>query len=441
MRIVIFTDTYEPEINGVTTSIKNFTRIMAEKGHEFLIICPKYKDHVDNKLQKNITVKRYPAFSFITNKATRLAFTPFRNIKSVIKKFNPDLVHIQTPMNLGAAGIIVSKMLDLKIVQTYHTYIPDFLVYLSPKNILGLDKLEDAFKNSKVYEDLFESKTRIRILRKFSRDVLKIKKGIFYIKRKEKKSGKINFQEKFGWDFTRLIYNRGDLVLTPSYALKMELEKNGIIVPVEAQTNGIEVSDFKVKTNYELRNKILHIGRLGPEKNVDVLIKAFAIVAKNYKDVVLEIIGDGPERKYLEKLAGKLHLKDRIIFKGFVDRAVIIEEVGQADFFATASTIETQGLVILEAMASGLPVVGVNALAIPEAIKDGENGFVVNPGDYRSMAKRFTDLLRDRELREKMGKASVLLAKEHDLEKAAQKLEEHYKKLAKKEVPELTPVS
>lgn len=440
MRIVIFTDTYEPEINGVTTSITNFTELLAQKGHQFLIICPKYKDHKDLP-KDNIKIKRYPAFSFITNKATRLAFTPFRNIISEIKKFNPDVVHIQTPMNLGAAGIIVSKMLDLKIIETYHTYIPDFLIYLHPKNLLGLNKLEQAIKESKLYESFIENVGRARVLRRFSKDVARIRKGINFVKAKEKRSEKINFQEKFGWDFTRIIYNRADLVLTPSFALKRELEKNGVYVPVDVQSNGIEVKEFTVKEDYTLKNKILHIGRLGPEKNVDVLLKAFALIAKKNKELTFEIIGDGPERKYLEKLAKRLRIDSQVVFRGFLDRSIVIKEISESDLFVTASTIETQGLVILEAMASGLPVIGVDALAIPEAVIDSVNGFVVRPGDHRAIAEKFKVLLENQELREAMGKESVKLAGNHNLELAAEKLENQYTKMAKKEIPNLTPVS
>lgn len=433
MKIAIFTDVYAPEINGVSTSIQNSTKILAQKGHKILIFCPKYKNYREKKI-KNIEVKRYSAFSFATNKATRIAFPALGELLTTLKIFKPDVIHIHTPMNVGVAGIIVSKMLKVPNIQTYHTYIPDFMVYLEPKSFLMLDKLKKEIETSKTYKEEVDKKNDVSFktsLSGLSDDIKSIDRALKSVEEKEKKKEKIKFKAKFAWNFTRLLYNRADLVLTPSNALKVDLEQHGIESPVAVQTNGIETDEFKKKRSYELKKRILHIGRLGPEKNVEIILKAMREVVRKDDKVILDVIGDGPERKYLEKLAKKLEIARNVNFLGFMDRDKLLKIINSYDLFVTASTIETQGLVILESMASGLPVIGVDRLAIPEAIKNEENGYVVPVGDYKMMAKKIGVLLKDKKLREKMGKKSIQLAGMHELSNAVSHLEAVYQKTAR----------
>lgn len=434
MKIAIFTDVYAPEINGVSTSIQNSTRILAQKGHEILIFCPKYEGYHEKKL-KNIRIKRYSAFSFATNKATRIAFPALGEILTILKRFKPDVVHIHTPMNVGVAGIIASKMAKLPNIQTYHTYIPDFMVYLEPKNFLKLDKLKKEIETSKTYAEEIGEKDKTTFktaLKELKEDIKSLNQALKLVREKEKKKEKIKLKTRFAWNYTRLLYNRADLVLTPSHALKADLERHEIEAPVAVQTNGIETKEFKVKKNYSLKKKILHIGRLGPEKNIDIILKAMAIVVKKDKEVILDIIGDGPERKYLEGLSRELGISGNVNFLGFMDRKKLLPQIKDYDIFVTASTIETQGLVILESMASGLPIIGVDRLAIPEAVKNGQNGYVVSIGDAKKMAEMIGILFGDAGMREKMGKASVKLASSHELAGAVRHLEGIYQKIAAK---------
>jgi glycosyltransferase involved in cell wall biosynthesis len=232
------------------------------------------------------------------------------------------------------------------------------------------------------------------------------------------------------WNFTKVIYNKSDLVLTPSEALARILRRHRLKPKVEFLSNGINVDAFKKKTSYLRNNKILHVGRLGLEKNVDIIIKAISVCVKTNPGLILEIWGDGPARPELEKLVSKLNLKDNVIFKGFVDYDYKIKNYYDFDFFVTASCIETQGIVLLEAMSVGLPVIGPNILAVPDLISDSINGYLVRPKSYRDMASKITmlNVLSD-DGRQKMGEESLSVSSEHDFYKCIDKVEAIYSSL------------
>lgn len=424
MKIAIFTDTYMPEINGIVTSIRNFTNFMVENGHEVMVFCPMYKGAANIDTGK-IKVKRYASFSFLTNKATKISFPSLLKVIDELKEFEPDVIHVQTPMNIGLTGVLAARFLKIKNIQTYHTYIPDFMVYLKPTNIFGLSKIQEEIKNSEIFEKVLNSDFA-SVLGNAKRGSAKWIPFRDFVKTRRRNRARTDLSTKFAWGYTRFLYNQADLVLTPSFALKTELEKHHITSPVGVQSNGIELSDFTVKNDYTQKNRIVHIGRLGPEKNVDVILKAFAIFAQENHEATLDIMGDGPSKKQLMKLAKNLKINHRVKFLGFVDRKDILQGLGDYDMFVTASTIETQGLVILEAMASGLPVVGVNKLAIPEVIKDSVNGYLIKPGDYKTMAKAMAAIVANEKLRTKMGEKSLKLVQEHELEDMAKKLESYY---------------
>ncbi|MEA3341571.1 MAG: glycosyltransferase, partial [Chloroflexota bacterium] len=148
---------------------------------------------------------------------------------------------------------------------------------------------------------------------------------------------------------------------------------------------------------------VLHVGRLSYEKNVDLLLRAFAHIAGDYPAARLTIAGDGPDREALARLADELGLSERVCFTGFVPHEQLPALYQAADLFATGSTIETQGLVVLEAAACGLPVVAVDALALPEAVHHTVNGFLSPPGDEAALAQHLACLVADASLRQHMG--------------------------------------
>ncbi len=418
-----------PEINGVVTSIESHTRLLAERGHEILIICPKYAEpFVDDR--PGIQVARYPSFSFVTNKATRVALPSTVSLVQRLRRFDPDIVHVQTPLSLGVIGLLATKVLRLPNVQTYHTYIPDFMQYIEPSRILRLDQLSDRVMNTYVFERWIESGVWRRIVR--SKDFLEehtdeLLDELLGISMEVAEEDRTELTTRFAWRYTRAIYNRADLVLTPSSTLKRELLKHGVTVPVDYLSNGLDLGLVAPKQSWAPTRRMLHAGRLGFEKNVDVVIKAFARISAGLPGWELHIAGDGPARESLQKLAERLDLQESVRFLGFVDRSELAATYRDYDLFVTASTIETQGIVLLESMAAGLPVIGVRALAIPELVRSGRDGIIVPPGDIQGMAQAMQRMTDDDALRERFGLASRGDVAQHDLSGVVTQLETLYK--------------
>ncbi|MCL4078675.1 glycosyltransferase [Coriobacteriia bacterium Es71-Z0120] len=431
MRIVIVTDTYVPEVNGVVTAIATHTRLLAERGHEILIIAPRYGEHVDEP-QRGVRIERYPAFSFVTNKATRVALPAIASVTRKIKAFDPDLVHVHTPLSLGVVGLLAAKALRLPIVQTYHTYIPDFMQYLEISRLLGIDTLQERVVNSLVFERVLESGLWQRIVK--SRALIETGLDDFAEAwlgiTADVNQSTPELTARLAWRYTRLLYNRSDLVLTPSVTLKRELMRHGVTAPVDHLSNGIDLALVRVKESYARSGRLVHAGRLGYEKNVDVVVKAFARALAHGVDATLDVVGDGPARDSLERLASRLGIEGRVRFLGFVARDELVQRYWEYDAFVTASTIETQGIVLLEAMASGLPVIGVRALAIPEIVRTGRSGIVVAPGDVQSLARAIERLESDDALRERMGRAARGDVQRHEIGLVVSELEELYRQTA-----------
>lgn len=429
MRIALFTDTYLPEVNGAVTSIDSHTRLLGARGHEILIICPRYRKPILHVVP-HVTIQRYRSFSFLSNKETRIALPTMTSVARKLRKFQPDLVHVHTPLSIGVVGLATARMMRLPIVETYHTYIPDFMQYLEPHRLLRLDDLQDRVLNSIVFERMFAS-GMFHGLAALEAERKRAAQEISDLARaalsESSVEGPSDLTTRFAWQFTRTIYNRADLVLTPSATLQRELVDNGITVPVEHLSNGIELSIVRQKTSHAPTGRLLHAGRLGHEKNVDVVLKAFALLLERYPGHRLDILGDGPARESLVRLAERLGIAEHVRFGGFVDRNTLGKTYRDYDAFVTASTIETQGIVLLEAMAAGLPIAGVRALAIPELVIDGRDGLLVDPGDEHALADAMGRLVGDQSLRERLGAAGMADVKPHALESVVTRLEELYR--------------
>lgn len=430
MRIAYITDTYLPETNGIVTSIHTFTEHLAADGHSILIIAPKYNRKHDHPIE-NITIRRYPSFSFASNKNTRIAYPYITGIVADLRRFKPDIVHIQTPMSIGVAGLMAAKILGIPSIQTYHSYIPDFMVYLSPYKILGFDKATDAIASSRVVKKIIESGA-YKAFDRFNDDIQErsiVIRGLNRLTRRLRHRGESTFSERFAWDFTRFLYGKSDIVLTPSIVLAKLLIRHRMPVPVYDMSNGIEFQFFHTKKDYHIRNKMVYVGRLGLEKGVDVVVKAFAQAHKVKPELRLDIYGDGPAKAGLVNLVNKLGVGDSVGFVGFVTRNEIKKTLYRHDFFVTASPMETQGLVILEAMAAGLPVLGVDALAVPELIHNEKNGYLVEPHNYKQMAEAMLKLTESKERNKRFGQKSLEYAEVHDIPHCVAKLESIYKDL------------
>ncbi|MRS11786.1 MAG: glycosyltransferase family 4 protein [Actinobacteria bacterium] len=434
MRIALFTDTYLPEVNGAVTSIDSHTRLLGERGHEVLIICPRYRKPI-LYVVPHVTIQRYHSFSFISNKDTRIALPTMASVARKLRKFRPDVVHVHTPLSIGIIGLATARMMKLPIVETYHTYIPDFMQYLEPHRLLRLDDLQDRVRNSIIFERMFTSGTfhGLEALeekgRRAAEEITSVAREALGALGGQTVERPADLTTRFAWEFTRTVYNRADLVITPSATLQRALVENGVTVPVEHLSNGIDLSLVKPKESYSPTGRLLHAGRLGFEKNIDIVVSAFAILLETQPQLTLDILGDGPACESLTRQAERLGISDRVRMRGFMDRRSLGKVYREYDAFVTASTIETQGIVLLEAMAAGLPIAGVRALAIPELVVDGRDGLLVEPGDERALAGVTERLVTDEALRARLGTAAMADVQPHSLPDVVTRLEGLYERV------------
>ena len=312
MNIGIFTDTYYPQVNGVVTSIRTLEKELNKKGHKVYIFTITHPD-----ARKAIPrVFRLPSMPFVFLPSHRVGLLYSPKAITMIKKLNLDLIHTQTEFSLGLFGKYVSKHLHLPNVHTYHTMYEDYVHYIT-----------------------FGKKTKI---------TPKMARGL-----------------------SRIFCNKSNRVIAPTEKVKDILKSYKVQKPIEAIPTGINLEPFK-KENFDpkeiqlLREKfhiqhddpvILFVGRLAKEKSIDVIIKAMPNVLQQFPTAKLLIIGDGPEKKYLEGLSTTLEIQSSIIFAGQQPWNMIGEFYQLGSIFVSASVTETQGLTFAEAMAGKIPVV------------------------------------------------------------------------------------
>jgi len=372
MKIAVFTDTFVPQVNGVVTSILNSTSNLAKKGNNIIIFSPKIGKKL--KLHKNIEIVELRSFNLLKKyKEMEVRIPTFLKVLNKVKEFNPDIIHINTPLGIGDEGFLCAKILKKPIVGTYHTLLPDFLRHV---NLAGLEKRE--------------------------------------------------FMKNMTWRYSNFIYNRCNIVTAPSKIIKKKLRKNGLKTKVEVISNGVDLNRFYKKKMKKDGITILHIGRMSYEKNVDVVLQAMKLVSE-YKKVKFMIVGGGPDLKRLKDYSKKINLNVKFI--GNVDNEKLVDYYNKADIFVTASTIETEGIVLLEAMACGLPIVGVDKLAIPEVVRDGENGFIAKVNNPEDIARCLTKLVKNPDLIKRLSNNSLKIVKKYSLENSINKLERIYNSL------------
>ncbi|MCS6985431.1 MAG: glycosyltransferase [Leptospiraceae bacterium] len=408
LRVMMFSDSYLPKIDGVGISTDRFCRILAKKGHEFLICAPLYEkdNHMGN--DKNIRVERFGNVSLPSYPDVKIVLPARKKLDRLVKEFRPHLIHFHTPGILGQFGIAVSQKHKIPLIGTYHTMMNELGTYLSPIRLLRLDRLLSRFMKNKG-----------------------VRKAVKDAERKREKS----FTNRLIFRITNRVYEKGQVIITPTELVKKELELFGVMTPIVIISNGMDLSLFKGKAKKKPHSppRLLHVGRLAHEKNCDVVLRAFARIHEKIPGATLTFTGDGPSRESLEKEARELGLQNQVSFTGFIPHEKLPEIYAAHDLFVTASTMETQGLVVLEALAMGLPAVGVDAYALPEVIQNGLNGYIVHPFDSEGLAAAIASILQNHDLYARFSEASLQIASAHEVHSCAEKLEKLYLRVAKGE--------
>ena len=326
MRIAMMTDSYFPTRDGVVTSICTIKESLEELGHEVFIIAPE-----PEKEKRQEGVYYFKAVKFKSYDGYYVPIFPTNKIE-MLKKINPDIIHIHGVATMAIRGLICGHTLGIPTVMTFHTMVDDAAQYYSPI------KLPPETMNRLV------------------------------------------------WIYLRQILKRMDVVVTPTACIGEEIKGHGAVcrnlvtVPTGAKTDvfhpGMPYDDLVSKYGLEGKRVIIHVGRVSYEKDIDMVIRAMRHV-----DAHLLIVGKGPAKDDLEELVKSLRLEDKITFTGFVSDEDLPRFYNMGDMVVSASKFETQGLTILEAMATGKPVACRNGRAFAEIVKNGVNGYLFDDDD------------------------------------------------------------
>lgn len=446
MRIAIFTDTYHPMVNGVIVSIDNLSKNLAKRGHKIMIFTV-YGG--EKTYQKGIKIDYSKGMSLPTMKELKIAVPNTLRILKKIKKFNPDIIHSMTAFGMGTQALICSKALDKPIVYTEHGMLTAYTKYISPNQVKGFSKVELLFKTSLGIQINIFSLILANIMSNYN--LIRIKMSSLINKENKKKVDKIynelssnsekirdvknknkdlSFFNKIIWKYFLTFHNNSDLVSTPSEPMKKYMEEHGTKQRIIAISNGIDQTVFKkLRIKKPEKFKIIHVGRVSWEKNIDVTIKAVAEVIKKHPKIEFHICGTGPQLEDMKKLSKSLKIDKNIKFLGLVEHKKLPKHYASSHLFITASTIETEGLVMLEAMSCGLPVIAVDALAAPYIVKNGENGYIVPVNNHKKMAEQIVNLIEKPDLLLKISKNASAYSKRYDLQKIIDKWENIYSDL------------
>lgn len=383
MRILLASDLYFPAVNGISQFTRTLAHGLAGRGHTVAIIAASQSTKRDIEFEDNVTVYRTRAVVFPFYQNIRISLAPQVEVRRIVKDFKPDVIHTQLLLGIGQAVMGVSETYRIPMVSTSHAM---------PENLMD----------------------NLKHLSAFSRP--------------------INYMLR---EYGRRFHNRADIITSPTQSAIDGFGKHAakITKPVRVISNGINLSVFAPGTatdgiyaKYALPKDtpiITYIGRLDVEKHVNVVIHAFKRVLE-HRDVHLLIAGYGVAEDMLRQMVVDLGIEKHVTFAGFVPEAdkIELEKVGY--LYCIASPAELQCIAALEAMASGQPVVAVNAGALPELCQNGRNGFLFELDNDEEAARHITTLLDDKELREEFSKESLAIARGHDLEHTLDEFEKVY---------------
>ncbi|MFP4662753.1 MAG: glycosyltransferase family 4 protein [Halanaerobiales bacterium] len=375
MNIAFFTDSYKPYLSGVVKSIETFSRELQERGHKVYIFAPDYPN-----VEKQKGIYRFISIPVFAQNDFRLAIPISNNILADIKKLKIDIIHTHSPFLMGRLARYVSNKSGVPLVFTYHTLYDKYVHYFP-------------------------------FARKMAR----------------------GFLNKYCKEYCQSC----DLLISPSDFVRMRLIKKGITVPITTIPTGIDLEAYrrdssgKIRKEYGLSSDdrvLLYVGRLAQEKNIPFLLKVFKQIVAGVDDIYLMLVGGGPEYNSLQSEAESLNISKRVLFTGEQEPERVIDFYLDADLFVFPSLTETQGLVILEAMAGGLPVVAVDAAGSTSIIEDGENGLVVSE-DEDIFARAVNRLLDNTTLYNKMQINARKKAEEMSIGNMTNKLINSYKRV------------
>lgn len=378
MRILYISDVYFPRVNGVSTSIHTFRHELQALGHDVTVVAPHYPQA---STTDEPAIIRVASRSVPLDPEDRLMRRyALRELPARLGTRAFDLVHIQTPFVAHYAGLRIARELGVPSVATYHTFFEEYLYHYVP----------------------FAPRALMRGLAR---------------------------------EFSRRQGNQVDALVVPSRAMLSALTGYGVRSPMSILPTGIRLKELAGGDGAAFRRQhgipaerplLVHVGRVAFEKNIDFLLHMLRLVRAHYPDVLLLIAGEGPALPHLKKVVRRLSLAASVMFTGYLGRATTLLDCFRAgDMFVFASRTETQGLVLLEAMALGVPVVSIAEMGTIDILKAGKGAIVAEP-DQEAFADAVCRLLASPALRRRLAAEGVTYAAEWDAAKQAQRLADFY---------------
>jgi len=366
--------------SGVVVSTLRFGKLLKERGHNVIFIGARSKEHKNHHYHEGIKTYRYRNIPVPKSNGWNLAFPTPKELKKVFKEEKIDVVHILLPMSGAIVAIRAAHALGIKIVAHSHSQ-PENLFMDMPKLIQPtLNNLWNKYLTwtyGKAESLIYPSELARSLLDKLSKK------------------------------------NQPSTVISNGINLK--------------EYRPVEVGDFYKRFNIPNNKvKLLFVGRLFPEKSVETLIKAIPHIIKEHSNTHIMIVGAGHLRGKLEKLAESLGVNKYITFLGLVSEEDKVLAYNVSDIFVLPSLAELEGMVVLEAMACGKPIVVSDAeMSASRFFVDG-NGFLFKTLDHEDLAHQVIKLIADKDLRKKMGEASLEKSRNYDIHRSVDLLEEVY---------------
>jgi len=382
MQIGHYTNTYHPSISGVVRSVSSFRDGLSLLGHNAFVFTQDAGDYEDSEP----FIFRYSSLNlgWPNDFPATIPISPF--MERLLPTLKLDVIHAHHPVLLGQVAASKAEELDIPLVFTFHTRYRDYTHYFP----LPQESVQDFLKGA--IDNWIE-------------------------------------------DYLRKV----DHVVVPSESMRVVLEQQyAYDHPTSVVPTGIDLGPYEIADGLARRKElgwgdekiIISVGRLGSEKNWLLLVKAFALVFKQHPDARLAIIGDGPEKKPLRKLCKELNITEQVEFLGKLPFDLIPATLKAADMFAFASTTETQGLVTLEAMAAGLPIVAVDAIGTRDVVDHEKDGFLAG-NDPVELANAMNHLLENQEVFEHYKHTAKQKSRSLEFTLQAKKLTDVYENVIK----------
>lgn len=379
LQIAMVSNNYFPFVSGVSVSVERLRNGLSDLGHTLQLLVPRYRE----AWQDDGSIKRIPTLMAFGQKSEFRLTNPFSaRFRRCLREFKPDLIHVHHPFWLGSMGLLMGRRLKVPVVYTYHTRLEHYAHFVP---------LPGA---------LFRNLISHYLIKRFS--------------------------------------NRCQGVIVPTYSAEEYLRMIGVRTPTLVQPTGIDVERF---TNVEksdvealreqlgvdpARKILISVSRISKEKNIGFMLEALAeLKSQGHDDFQLLLIGDGPDKEAIQTQIDTLKLGSLVTLVGAVAPSKMALYYHLGDIFVFASTSETQGMVILEAMSAGLPVVAVRSSGIDDVVRQGVNGFKT-PQNRQAWGQQVVALKDDPELREQLGHQASHFAEAFDIANFAEAVATFY---------------